>query len=102
MISSNELQSAYIKLYALLREYIWDFETARQIAKLEVAIYDRFPNLRNIRRILDTLRSDTRSVEAEDEKLKSAMNNLYSVLAESDSVYAKLDSVKEVIQNENN
>lgn len=98
MLSYNELQSAYVDLYIQLRKYIWDFRTVEHIANLEIAVYRAFPDIADVSQRLNELNLDIRSILSEDEDLKSAIDAFKEVLNTDDSLYAKLNKVREVIQ----
>lgn len=98
MVNSADLQNAYVKLYACLRNYIWDFRVVQLIANLEVAVYTRIPDLVEVRRYLDSLKLETRDVCQEDEELSSAFDKMYDILGENTEVFSKIYVVTEVVQ----
>ena len=112
MLSLQDLQRAYIKLYKKLREYIWDVSTVEDIAELEVAVYNRFPNIHAIRSHTNKLRSDIRDVinaersqrniYADDYTLEDAINDFEELINSEDSneIYSPLVKVMEVSYSE--
>jgi hypothetical protein len=97
MITSNEIQLAYIDLYKCLRNYIWDFETVESIANLEVASYKRFPNISEILICLHILKNNVRfKLDEKDEELDTAFDSFEQLLDSTDEVYASLKSFHEV------
>ena len=56
MITATELQQAYVDLYTLLREYIWEFRTVEAIADLEIAVFKAFPDLPDVSKRLAILK----------------------------------------------
>lgn len=100
MLSSRELQSAYVKLYIQLRRYIWDFSIVEKIANLEISVYRTFPDVKEVYDNLEELRSYIHEVASEDEELESALSNFSELMdSEDNSLYAKLNQVREVIQS---
>lgn len=99
MTSGSALQNAYVDLYTNLRNYLWGFDTVTTIAKLEVAVYDRFPIKSNIETLFNDLLRDITAID--DEDLKKSIDEFRCVLDEADEVYSKLPEVQEVIQNAN-
>ena len=112
MLSLQDLQRAYIKLYKKLREYIWDVSTVEDIAELEVAVYHRFPDIHAIRSHTNKLRSDIRDVinaersqrniYADDYTLEDAINDFEELINSEDSneIYSPLVKVMEVSYSE--
>lgn len=100
MISSSEFQVAYQNLFKQLRNYIWDVDTVENIADLEVAIYDAFPNRDVMRQKFNRLRCDINYANVDDEELKKAIDSLDSLLQADDTLYVDLYKVQEVPHNE--
>ena len=101
MVNSADIQLAYNYLYECLRNYIWDFRTVQDIAQLEVATYQRIPDLNEVKRYLDRVSVATREIAMEDENLDTALKGFYDALLPSNKSYAKIYMVTEVIQDEN-
>ena len=90
MISSKMLQNAYIKLYEVLREYIWPASVVSEIADFEIAIFRVFPDLTEVRNLYTKLKySCLRYVD--DENLKALFEEFKNILDESDSLYSKIN-----------
>ena len=103
MIASAILQSAYNDLYKQLRNYIWDYETVVKIADLEVASYMAFPDIDNIRRAYDRLRSDAVSSDiwSDDKELQKAFEHFEDKLDGADQIFYGLFAPEEVVHKEN-
>lgn len=97
MISSAEVQSAYVDLYSCLRNYIWDFRTVETLAELEVLVYTTFPTMSDIRNKFNQLYTDVRDVCKDDEELDRACNAFQEIIETDDIFYSKLNRVNEVI-----
>ena len=48
MIYSIDFQNAYVDLYRLMRNYIWDLDVVEMLADVEVATYDAFIDLEKL------------------------------------------------------
>ena len=97
MISSAEIQSAYVNLYRNIRNYIWDFKTVECLAELEIAVYTSFPDITDVRNKFNQLYIDIRSQFEEDEEFKKAAEEFKELIEKDETFYSKIDSVKEVI-----
>jgi len=99
MISAVEIQTTYNKLYALIREYIWDFKTVQALAGLEIAVYRRFPDLTEIRSLLSALKRlvSNYGVLQEDADLSDAFDYLGELIESNPDIYSKLNTFKEVL-----
>ena len=102
MIATTSLQNSYNKLYVQLRKYIWDFKMVEALAEFEIAVYQRFPDLDNVKRKFNALYSDVRHTDVfdEDEDLRSAFEVFQDKLNDVDTFYADLTTFKEVIPYE--
>ena len=58
MITQQDLARKYVKLYECVRQYIWPVETVQDLAELEVATYERFPEIEEIRKKFDVFYRD--------------------------------------------
>lgn len=102
MISNTELQNAYVELYKILRNYIWDYNTVVKIADLEIACFQTCPNLGEVKFQLSRLKLSCINTIHEDEDLLGAFDEFDELLNSSNTYYVKIDKVNEVIQNEDN
>lgn len=98
MISCYDLQNRYVNLYKNLRNYIWDFETVKCIANLEIACYELFPDIRDVRSCLSKLKLRIQDIYKEDKELASSFDALQNIADSDDSTYCKLNQVTEVLQ----
>ena len=58
IITSSDIQVAYTKLYACMMNYLWDFNTVKNLANLEIAIYKRFPDKEEMEKYINLLEHD--------------------------------------------
>jgi len=58
VITSSDIQSAYTRFYTYMMKYLWDINTTMDLAKLEIAIYKRFPDQDEMKECLYRLEKD--------------------------------------------
>lgn len=97
MITSRILQAAYTDLYVVLSEYIWDFDTVSAIADLEVASYQTFPDIGDIKRKLSKLKQLVQHSDVWDDDIDAVFSS-YEELLEDNEVYADLAQFREVVK----
>lgn len=98
MISYADIQIAYNNLYKEARKYIWGFSAVEALSDLEVATYQTCPDLVSIRSALYRFRQYASDILPEDDDFTKAFDRFQDLVNGDDSVYAKLNQVKEVIQ----
>lgn len=99
MLNTNEIQMKYNDLYCTLREYIWDIKIVEYIAELEIAAYEKFPDIEDVKRKLQTLKYRIRSTILEDEEMQEAFDAFEDCLnsKDSESLYSPIEKPQEVI-----
>lgn len=100
MISSAELQRCYIDVYKELRKYIWSFEVVNQLVDVEIETFKAFPDMINLKKLFDLLKSSTESVVKDDEALNKAMKAFEDKIDVEDTMYYLVEQVKEVVTDE--
>ena len=100
MISSKDIQNKYVNLYRQLRYYIWDIDFVEDLAELEVAIYDSFPESANMKKLIKKLKHPITEVikDNDDTELEEAFNSLEEAINNSDNLYLELYQVQEVLK----
>lgn len=100
MTSATELQNLYVKLYTQMRLYIWNYTTIELLADFEIAVYQRFPDLSEVTHAFDKLRSEISHTDAytENKDLRRAFETFDEAIEEIDSIYANLETFKEVVE----
>ena len=89
MISAKDLQRAYVNLYRQLRNYVWDVDTVEHLANFEIEVYNRFPDLAEIKRLFEILKKDTADVvemEQEDSEVYTYEDTLEAMIKAFDDV----------------
>jgi len=99
MLTSPNLQQAYVEMYKALREYIWEFRTVETLANLEIETFVAFPNLLKVKQLYSELKLLTNEVAAEDKELEKSMKKFGDLLENVNSLYLKPYIVNEVIQD---
>lgn len=101
LLSSYEFQMAYVNLYKILRNYIWDFKVVCQIADLELSCYESCPNIQNIKVRLETLKQSMFNMVRENDELREAFEQFEELIEESNNTYyCPIERVNEVIEDE--
>lgn len=71
VITSMDIQNAYIKFYTYMMQYLWDLNTVMTLAKLEISIYKRFPKKEEMEQYIDDLEKDIYLTFDNEEALNS-------------------------------
>lgn len=105
MITTNDLQRLYVDMYKQIREYLWPFRIVEALADLEIACYKAFPDIDEVKKCFPRLSSEIKfqADKEDDEELLRSIEKFQKFLDDEgnmDGVYSKLDSVREVKDNE--
>ena len=92
MITSKQLQSAYVDLYEVLREYIWPSYVVNSLADFEISVYKAFPDLDEVRSNYSKLKYECLRFITDDIELQTEFDNFYDVLNSSTILYHKLNN----------
>ena len=101
MISTNDLQRRYVKIYKCLMHYIFDFKVVEALADFEIAVYRVFPDVDEVSRTFNVLKRELKYTELEDEDVDKALNDFDELLSDKD-IYYGIKTFREVITNEDN
>ena len=96
MISSKHIQRLYVKFYKYFREYIWDYPTVETVVDLELAVFQSCPDINIILNIIDKLIVEIRRGVGVDSAVYESLQEMRDEVADSDSVYTKINKVEEV------
>ena len=106
IITSSDLRVKYEALYEFLMQFLWEFEVVQDLAHLEIAIYQAFPDKDEMLRYLHELNRDisytyNEMAEDDDEDFKKAFEDLSEAIDEYDPDNAgyELYSVEEVVDD---
>lgn len=82
--------------------YIFDFDTVLALADLEISSYRIFPDMDEVSKNLNKLKSQLRYLGLTDDKdLNKALDKFDELLEDTD-VYYDVETFREVITNEDN
>lgn len=101
MITLQDLTRQYVKLYECVRNYIWPFATVQDLAELEIAIYNRFPNIEDVKSKFDKFYRDIQLECKDDEELNAQVEAFRDIINSEDIIYSLLYRVNEVYDYEN-
>ena len=101
MISTNDLQRRYTKIYKCLMHYIFDFKIVEALADFEIAVYRIFPDLDEISKTFGILKNELKYSGLEYEDLDKALDRFDELLSDKE-IYYGIKTFREVIDNENN
>lgn len=92
IITSQDIQNAYLKFYPFMMQYLWDIKTVMNLANLEIAIYKIFPDKDEMERYLNLLEIDIRDTyrddtgeDAECKEFQAAFDHLRSYIEDYDN-----------------
>jgi hypothetical protein len=102
IITSADLQNKYLDFYRCMMQYLWDIRVVENLAHLEIAIYERFPDKSTILRYLNLLRPDIKSTYTEldsngDHEFKDSFETLVKYTEQYDDPGLELYGVKEYV-----
>ena len=97
MINSITIQTEYQKLYAQVRRYLWPFDVVEILAELEIACYQAFPSVQDIREKFSKLQRELSDTAKNDEELQKSLTDFENVINSDDTTYLTLNKVREVI-----
>lgn len=96
MLDSMEIRNLYNTLYSEMRKYIWDFDTVKCLADLEISCYDALQDIQAVCSNLNKLSLMVHDIRRDDELLDSAFSDFEELLDYSDDVFLKIFQVSEV------
>lgn len=99
MISASDFQRVYVKIYKVMRDYIWDFDVVDALSDFEVAVYRIFPDVYEIEQKFNNLRRIVDSYEIDDPDIDKYFDKFEELLDSDDTIYYAVKTFKEVIDN---
>lgn len=87
-VTFNEIQTEYIKLYKLLRQYIWEYQVVEHIGELEVLAFTAFADRDELKQAIARLIQDIKATDvwSEDEELRDCFDEFIALLDAGDTV----------------
>lgn len=106
MICSVDFQNAYVDLFALMRNYIWDLDVVEMLADVEVDTYDAFLDLEKLSKDFQRLYSEIKEVaqDNDDKELQESADSFKKMIEDAinneESAYLDLYKVQEAAVHE--
>lgn len=100
MMTLQDLTRPYVKLYECVRKYIWPYNIVEDLADLEVAVYNRFPDIDEVKTKFEKFYRDIELECRDDEELKAQVEAFRKVLDSNDKIYSKILKLEEVYEDE--
>lgn len=102
-ITSQDIQNAYLKFYPNMMQYLWDMKAVMNLANLEIAIYQRFPDKEEMLKYANMLERDIQDTYRDDEDLdcvefKKSFEQLKSYIEDYEDVGYDVYRVPEKIE----
>ena len=95
LTETNQLKTAYNRMYAVLSDYIWDYDIVEALVDVELETYKIFPDIESLRNKLRSLRMIVRQT-ADESRILDAISTFSDAVDDVEGVYAKIVYPKEV------
>ena len=66
-INSQDIQNAYMKFYAFMMQYLWNLDVVKNLANLEISIFQRFPDKEEMEKCLNALELQIKDTMKDEE-----------------------------------
>ena len=102
-ITSQDIQNVYLKFYPYMMQYLWDLKVVMDLANLEIAIYQRFPDKEEMLKYANALEHGIQDTYRDDEdpecvQFKKAFEQLKSYIEDYEDVGYDVYRVPEKIE----
>ena len=97
VITAEDIQISYIRLYKQMRQFTWPVRTVSALAALEVEAYKTFPEKDKLLKAFTALQPLVATILQDNEGLQGAVEAFRTTITEYEDVVAPLKSVSEVI-----
>lgn len=95
LTETNQLKTAYNRMYTVLSDYIWDYDIVEALVDVELETYKIFPDIESLRNKLRSLRMLVRQT-ADESRILDAISTFSDAVDDVEGVYAKIVYPKEV------
>lgn len=89
LTETNQLKTAYNRMYAVLSDYIWDYDIVEALVDVELETYKIFPDIESLRNKLRSLRMLVRQT-ADESRILDAISTFSDAVDDVEGVYAKI------------
>lgn len=96
LTETNQLKTAYTRMYAILSDYIWDYDVVEALVDVELETYKVFPDIESLRSKIRSLRLRVRQVADYESRIMDAIDTFSDAVDDVEEVYAKIVYPKEV------
>lgn len=96
LTETNQLKTAYNRMYAILSDYIWDYDVVEALVDVELETYKVFPDIESLRSKIRSLRMRVRQVADAESRIMDAIDTFSDAVDDIEEVYAKIVYPKEV------
>ena len=66
-INSQDIQNAYMKFYAFMMQYLWNLDVVKNLANLEISIFQRFPDKEEMEKRINALELQIKDTMKDEE-----------------------------------
>lgn len=67
IINSQDIQNAYMNFYSYMMDYLWNLKVVKNLATLEISIFQRFPDKDEMENALNALEVEIRDTLNDEE-----------------------------------
>lgn len=96
-VSAQDFRNTYENFYDAMRMYLWPYSVLKELAQVELDIYDAFIDVEKLSNDFSRLQASIRDVCKDDDRLGDSCNDLLELInLEEPNFYARLGQVAEV------
>ena len=66
-INSQDIQNVYMKFYTFMMQYLWNLDVVKNLANLEISIFQRFPDKEEMEKCLNALELQIKDTMKDEE-----------------------------------
>lgn len=66
-INSQDIQNVYMKFYTFMMQYLWNLDVVKNLANLEISIFQRFPDKEEMEKHLNALELQIKDTMKDEE-----------------------------------
>lgn len=97
LLSSQDFQNCYERLYKQVRNYLWPYDVLVDLANFEANVYSTFIDMDKLRVDFEKLKKSMKAEIKEDEDLAKMFDKMSKLVYDDEAgYYAKIRQVNEV------
>lgn len=66
-INSQDIQNVYMKFYTFMMQYLWNLDVVKNLANLEIAVFQRFPDKEEMEKAVNALEIQIKDTMKDEE-----------------------------------